>query len=257
MLKFSLCIDPAFTDYSYYDRVKIAADLGYDGVEFWDVNEFDLEKMAAVCEENSIRVANMNCYDAWSMNMCEQTKLILPNMQKTFEAAHTLNAENILVLSSYSGYANASCQKMIMVENLKRISELAEKYGVMVNIEPLNSIVEHKGIELTSSGDGFEIVKCVGSDYIGMVFDIYHMQIMEGNIISNMTRNINLIGHVHTAGCPNRHEHFLGENDYPNILKAISMAGYNRYVGSEYFPSYDSQQSAADVLAYLKQYQTR
>lgn len=257
MLKFSLCLNTVYTQYDLYDRVRIAADQGFDGVEFWDVSEFDLHKMAEVCAKNEIRLANFNCYDAWEFNMCEPISVVLPNMRKSFEAGKILGAENILVLSGYSRYANPSCQKLIMIENMKRIAELADEYEINVNLEPLNCIVEHKGIELTSSGDGFEIIKCVDSERVGLVFDIYHMQIMEGNIISNMVKNIKLIGHVHTAGCPGRHEHFMGENDYPNILGSIYKAGYNGYVGCEYFPSYDSMQSTADVLDYLKQYRIK
>ncbi|MDR2370193.1 MAG: TIM barrel protein [Treponema sp.] len=141
-----------------------------------------------------------------------------------------------------------------ITENLKRLAESAEKYGVQAGLEPLNSLVEHRGHFLDSSGVGFEIIKCVDSSMIRLVYDIYHMQIMEGNIISNMTKNLELIGHIHSAGCPGRHEHFLGENDYPNILRALDSAGYDHYVGSEYFPSYDDRKSTRDVLSYLKSY---
>jgi len=255
MLKFSLCLDPVFEKYDLYDRVRIAADQGFQGVEFWDPATFDLEMMRRVCDENHVAVANMNCFDAWEMNMCELTDKVLANMRKSLEAGGILGAKNILVLSGFGRYGHAPCQKLIMLENLRHIAGLAKEYGIRVNLEPLNSIVEHKGIELTSSSDGFEIVKCVNSESIGMVYDIYHMQIMEGNVISNMTRNIGLIGHVHSAGCPGRHEHFLGENDYPNILRAIDRAGYNGFVGLEYFPSYDSEKSTRDVLRYLQTYQ--
>ena len=121
-----------------------------------------------------------------------------------------------------------------------------------VNLEALNSLVDHKGYYLDSSAVGFEIVKCVGCDNIKLLYDIYHMQIMEGNIIENITRNIDLIGHIHAAGVPGRHEPHLGENDYRFILKAVEKAGYKGFFGLEYFPSYDSRQSLADVKKYLE-----
>ena len=77
------------------------------------------------------------------------------------------------------------------------------------------------------------------------------MQIMEGNIIDNITRNIDFIGHFHSAGVPGRHEHFNGESDYKNILKAIEKTGYNRYFGLEYWPTYDHKKSLEDVKKYL------
>ncbi len=99
---------------------------------------------------------------------------------------------------------------------------------------------------------GFEIVRSVGSNSVKLLYDVYHMQIMEGNIIDTVTRNIDLIGHFHSAGVPGRHEHFNGENDYPNILKAIAATPYSRFFGLEYWPTYDHRQSLKDVLAYLK-----
>jgi hydroxypyruvate isomerase len=253
MIKFSICLDPVYKDYDLYDRVKIAADQGYDGIEFWDIEAFEANKMRRTCEDNHIRLANVNCVNVWENNMSQPWGIIEKNMEKTFKIADKLNTANILVLAGdVTGREHG--QQAIITENMKRLSERAEKHGIQVSIEPLNSLVEHKGHFLNSSGMGFEIVKCVYSPRIRMVYDIYHMQIMEGNIIANMTKNEELIGHVHSAGCPGRHEHFLGENDYPNILRALEAAGYEGYVGSEYFPSYDSVQSTRDVLEYLRSY---
>lgn len=253
MIKFSLCLDPVLTDYNLYDRVKIATNQGFDGVEFWDIESMDPGKMRKVCEENHIKIANVNCKDAWNFNMAGRCSFIRKNMEETFCLANELGAVNILVLAGEIT-SKESCQKSIIIENLKRLAEPAEKYQIRVNIEALNSLVEHKGYFLVSSGILFEIIKCVDSPWIRCVYDIYHMQIMEGNIISNMTKNIDLIGHVHSAGCPGRHEHFYGEINYPNVLRAVNESGYDGFVGLEYFPSYESEKSIADVLAYLRSY---
>jgi hydroxypyruvate isomerase len=77
------------------------------------------------------------------------------------------------------------------------------------------------------------------------------MQIMEGNIITNISRNMEFIGHFHSAGVPGRHEHFNGENDYRNILNAIEGSGYKGYFGLEYWPTYDHMKSLKDVREYL------
>jgi hydroxypyruvate isomerase len=253
MLKFSLCLDPVYTDYNFYDRAKIAAEQGFDGVEFWDIKSMEPEKMRRTCEDVRITVANVNCKDAWTCHMARPCGIVRKNMEESFILAKELGARNMLVLAG-AITAKEPCQQAIITENLKRLAEPAEKYGIMVNLEPLNSLVDHQGYFLTSSGPGFEILKCVDSPWIRMVFDIYHMQIMEGNIIASMTKNIDLIGHVHSAGCPGRHEHFLGENNYPGILKAIDQAGYERFVGAEYFPSYEHTKSTKDVLTHLRSY---
>lgn len=252
-IKFSICIDPVYTDYDYYDRIKIAAEQGFDGIELWDIASLDIDKVRITCENSNIRIANFNCLDAWNKHMGADTPVVVKNMKETLKMAKAVNAHNVLVLAGYMANLHDN-QKNIMITNLKRIAETAEMERVQVSIEPLNSIVDHKNYSLVTSADGFEIVRCVNSDYIKMVFDIYHMQIMEGNVIANMTHNIGLIGHIHSAACPARHEHFLGENDYRNIIKAVEESGYGGYFGSEYFPSYDSRQSPLDVFNYLKSY---
>ena len=144
-------------------------------------------------------------------------------------------------------------QKNIIIENLKRLTNLAEKENVIINIEPVNSLVTLKGHYLDSPLLGFEIIKCVNNSHVRMICDIYHMQVMEGNIIESITKNIDLISHFHSAGTPGRNEHFLGENDYRNILKAIEKTGYRGYFGVEYYPSYaDHKKSLDAVLKYLR-----
>jgi hydroxypyruvate isomerase len=85
-----------------------------------------------------------------------------------------------------------------------------------------------------------------------LLYDIYHMQVMEGNIIHTLTSNLDVIGHVHVADVPGRHEPGTGELNYANIFRALRDAGYDRYVGFEFEPTVASEQAAAAGLALLK-----
>jgi hydroxypyruvate isomerase len=95
-------------------------------------------------------------------------------------------------------------------------------------------------------------VKSVNCPNVKLLYDVYHMQIMEGNIIENIRKNIDFIGHFHSAGVPGHDELFNGEIYYPNILKAIEKAGYDKYFGLEYGVTYSDKQSISDVLRYLR-----
>ena len=117
-LKFSLCLDPVFTDYDYYDRVKIAAELGYDGIELWDVASLDPTRLRQVCDGCNMEIANFNCIDAWNQNMCRPSRTVLENMRESFKIGQELKARNILVLSSYRE-GRAGNYKNIMISNLK------------------------------------------------------------------------------------------------------------------------------------------
>ncbi len=143
-------------------------------------------------------------------------------------------------------------QKSLLIENLKRLSEFCEKQNVVVVLEALNSLYDHKGYYLDSSYIGFEIIKAVNSPAIRLLYDCYHMQIMEGNLINSIKTNIDFIGHFHSAGVPGRHELHLGETNYPYVIKAAENAGYDRYFGFEFWPSYEDKKSVRDVMAYVK-----
>lgn len=132
-------------------------------------------------------------------------------------------------------------------EGLKKIMPLAEKRGVTVIMELLNSKVDHKDYMCDKTAWGVELCKMVGSEHFKLLYDIYHMQIDEGDVIRTIRNNAAYIGHYHTAGVPGRHE--IDESQelyYPAIMKAIVETGFKGYVAQEFIPI------AKDKLGSLK-----
>jgi len=251
MAKFSLCIEPVLTEYDFYDRIKIAAELGYDAIEFWDPNGKDIRKIARLASENHIAVSICCVKDAWNLRMNFPQDQVVKNIEESIEIAKELGCPSLIGLSGDVD-GRDDVQKNTLIENLKRVSEMAGKANVTICMEALNSLVDHKGYYLDSSLLGFDIIQKVGCEHVKLLYDVYHMQIMEGNIIQNINNNIGSIGHFHSAGVPGRNEHMNGENEYRNILKAIEKSGYDRYFGLEYWTTYDAKKSLADCLSYLK-----
>ncbi len=123
---------------------------------------------------------------------------------------------------------------------LKEAVKIAEDQGVTICMELLNSRVDHPGYMCDKSAWGFELCRRVNSPRFKLLYDIYHMQIMEGDLIATIKKNIQYIGHFHTAGVPGRHE--LDENQeiyYPAVMKAVAESGYQGYVAHEYSPVRD------------------
>ncbi|MCD6393760.1 MAG: TIM barrel protein [Planctomycetes bacterium] len=132
---------------------------------------------------------------------------------------------------------------------LKEAVKIAEDCGVNICMELLNSRVNHPGYMCDKSAWGFELCRRVGSPRFKMLYDIYHMQIMEGDLIATIRRNIKHIGHFHTAGVPGRHE--LDENQeiyYPAVMRAIAETEYDGYVAHEYSPRRDPVQSLIQAV---------
>jgi hydroxypyruvate isomerase len=251
MPKISLCLETSFPELTIVDRVKKAADAGYTAVEFWDPSGVDVKKLAQAAAVAGVSIVGCTLNEPRSYQLDRQAGPVVANVKKSIAIAQELGCPTLIGLSS-DLEGRMDSQKNIIIENLKRVADLAVAGGVTIVIEPLNSLVDHKGCYLDTSTVGFEIVKCVDCPNIRVLFDIYHMQIMEGNLLANITANIDLVGHFHTAGVPGRHEVMGTEVNYPAIMKKLDELGYDKYVGLEYWPTYDHEQSIRDCLKHLR-----
>ncbi|MFC0772827.1 hydroxypyruvate isomerase family protein [Terrimonas alba] len=136
------------------------------------------------------------------------------------------------------------------VEGLKKILPLAEQHNVIIQMELLNSKVDHKDYMCDKTPWGVELCKQLGSPNFKLLYDIYHMQIDEGDVIRTIRDNHQYIGHYHTAGVPGRHEiNETQELFYPAIMKAILDTGHKGYVAQEFIPT---GKTTEDKLAALK-----
>ena len=131
---------------------------------------------------------------------------------------------------------------------IKRLLPLCERLGIRLCMELLNSKVNHKDYMCDHSAWGVELCKKVGSDHFRLLYDIYHMQIMEGDVIATIRANHQFFAHYHTGGVPGRHEiDDTQELHYPAIVRAILETGYTGFLGQEFIPAKE------DKLASLKQ----
>jgi hydroxypyruvate isomerase len=128
-------------------------------------------------------------------------------------------------------------QHRAVVETLKQGAQIAAEEGITLCLEPLNSLVDHAGYYLDSGHEAAEIVQEVSSPGLRLLWDVYHMQIMHGNVLANIRKYLPVIGHFHSAGVPGRHELNVGELNYSNILAEIKAWGYEGCFGLEYSPA--------------------
>jgi len=121
-----------------------------------------------------------------------------------------------------------------LYDNLKVLVEVSKKKDIMLVIEPLNSLKDHKNYYLDSFKKTLELVQAVNSERLKILYDIYHMQIMEGNILDTLQKHHQSIGYIHLANVPYRCEPWIGELDYKFILKELSEV-YSGVVGFDFF----------------------
>ena len=253
-MKYSLCIEPIFKDLSFYDRIRKAKELGCDAVEFWTPwtsGEVEPEKIGETAQQAGIPVAACCLNKAWKYRMNAPWDIVKANLETSFEIAKAIGCKTLIGLAGEQECKTDS-QKLVLTENLKRTAELADKAGVTIVIEALNSLYDHKGYYLDCSYVGFEIMKAVNAPSVKLLFDCYHMQIMTGNLVNQIRDNAAYIGHFHSAGVPGRHEPHTGEINYPFVIKAAEEAGYDGYFGFEYWPTYDDETSLRNILKYVR-----
>ncbi len=167
----------------------------------------------------------------------------LPKVKEAGLPCQIVFSGNRKGLSDEQGLANCAA-------GLKRITPLAEKLGVTLVMELLNSRVDHKDYQCDRTPWGVELVKRVGSPRFKLLYDIYHMQIMEGDVIRTIRDNFEHIAHYHTGGNPGRNEiDATQELNYTAICKALVEKGYTGFVAQEFIPTRDPMTSLREAVA--------
>jgi len=123
-----------------------------------------------------------------------------------------------------------------LTEGVKRAADLVAVAKLTLLVEPLNSLVDHPGCFLASCVDGLKLVREINLPHVRLLFDIYHEQVMRGNVIRTLTEAAPYVSVFHVADNPGRNDPGTGEIDYPNVYKAIQKTGYTGYIGMEYHP---------------------
>ncbi len=249
-----VCVEPLFPDLPLPERIARVAALGYSTVEFWDPVGKDLAAIRRACQSAGVTVSDATVAECWGAGRLDRDPAsVQSSFARTIPVLQEVGATRAIVLAGdlAPGEAPADHRRRI-VENLRLLAPMASRAGITLLLEALNSLVDHKGYFLDSATSGFEIVREVGQPSVRLLYDVYHMQIMQGNIIDTVQRNIALIGHFHAAGVPGRHEVFSGELDYRHILDAIDAAGYRGCFGLEYWPTGDHEESLRRTADFLR-----
>jgi len=211
------------------------AEAGFRDLEFWSWGTKDISILHALKEKYSI---NFIAICTKFANLVDSTKRAeyKQGLIESIATAKEIGCKTLIgTVGDELPGVERSVQHDAIVETLKEMAPLLEESGITLVVEPLNTRVDHIGYYLWSSDEAFEIIKKVNSPNVKVLFDIYHQQIMEGDLIRRIEANIDHIGHFHAAGNPGRGELSSGEINYTEVLKAIKNAGYKRHVGMEYF----------------------
>jgi len=239
-IKQSVCypmIKPA--DIPLADFVAKVAELGFAAIELWGRGD-DFAGVVKLARRHGLAIATICGHESLAVGLNDATQhdRIEAELRKSIDIAAEVGIPGVICFSGNRRTGVSEDEAIaVTVAGLRRIAPYAEKKGVNLNMELLNSKVDHPGYECDHSAWGIAVCEQVNSPNVKLLFDIYHMQIMEGDLIATIRANIRWIGHFHTAGVPGRRDFDdTQELNYAGICRAIAESGYNDYVGHEFKP---------------------
>jgi len=230
-VKYSICIG-AYSDKDVIYHLEKVKTHGFHGLEYYNWWDLDLKETARAQERIGVGI-NAICTNFFNLVDPTKREKYVQGIRETLEACHILETKSIITQTgSFIEGTSRELQQQAMIETLRECATLCEKAGITLEVEPLNGL-DHHGHFLQYSDEAVYIMEQVNSSNVKLVFDVYHQQITEGNVIRNATNYVEHINHYHIADNPGRNEPGTGELNYVNILKAIKATGYNGFIGLE------------------------
>jgi hydroxypyruvate isomerase len=246
-----------FTDVDFPDRFERSARAGFQAVEYMFPYAYGPQQLKETLARFGLNQVLFNL-PAGEWDKGERGIAVLPDRTEEFRSgvekaavyakALACPRVNCLVGLTPTDVAPEPVRRTV-VANLRWAAEFLEKEAIRLLVEPLNTR-DMPGFYLSRTADALSLIREVGQPNLFIQYDIYHMQVMEGDLTETIRRNLSLIDHIQLADNPGRHEPGTGEINFTNLFRFIDEAGYKGFIGCEYRPSGRTE----DGLAWMKPY---
>lgn len=254
MPKFAANLSTLFTEHPFLERFSRARNAGFSAVEFQFPYDFDASAIADELSRNNLELVlfnlpagNFAAGDRGMANDPDRTADFRASVETALLYAAELSPRKLnCLVGKRLPHSSLGVQRSTLESNLRIAADAMADAGIRLVIEPLNAF-DAPDFFLSTPASGFELVERVNHHNLSVQFDIYHAQRMSGNIVATIANHHAQIGHVQLADSPDRHQPGSGEINFPYVLRKLDDAGYNDWVGLEYFPI----TSTADSLEWL------
>ncbi len=249
--RFAINIQMWWRKLPFLDRMRAAAALGFPAVEMWPWKGKDLDAIAALSKELNLEIAQ---FTGWpftpGMNNPKNHKKFIAAIKKGCEVAHKLDCKMMTVIAGndQKGMTQSEMHANVITA-LKQAAPICEGEGVMMILEPMNIRKDHKGHCLYGSPDAVRICREVDSPMCKINWDLYHMQITEGDLCRRLREGYDQLGYLQLADNPGRNEPGTGEIYYNRVLKEAWDLGYRGLVGVECSPRNGELTAARRLVA--------
>jgi hydroxypyruvate isomerase len=252
MVKLSVCIEMYWPDLPFDERVRRVHAAGIGAFEFWNHSDKDVVAIQAAQAETGMAIAGLVSEPGFSLTRYGNTEEMVRGVSTSAAIVRSLGGDHLIVTTgnTVAGESYEMTRRRV-VRKLAAMASAAESEGVILCLEPLNIFVDHPDYWLTTMAQAADIVEEIDSPSMKILYDIYHQQITEGNVIANLEKYHHLIGHIHVAGVPGRGKLVGGDLDYRAIFAAINRIDYDGYVGLEYRSPGEEEETLSEALSLL------
>jgi hydroxypyruvate isomerase len=246
-LTVSFCLEMLYTELPFLSRLAAAGSQGVRNIEFWDYRDKELVALQRAVDRHRMNICVFSGNRLHGMLDPRERAAFLAEVEATAKIANTLGVPRLMLLvqplradGSAVPPARDLAQAALfpaLVECCSAVADLAEAADIEFVIEPLNSEIDHPGYFLNNAQAAFACIEQVNHPRIKLLYDIYHMSAMGERVLHDLESHLDLIGHLHAADLPGRHEPGSGRIDYPAIFSLLRALHYDRTVGFEFWPS--------------------
>lgn len=267
--KLSIRVEPLFPGLTLPAQLERVAEAGYQGFEFGDWRAQDARQINELKNRLKLECVNIvgnRGVNPKGMGLCDPAERegFLNEIRASLDAAQRFEAPMLVVLTGFVvPRLSREQQHDSIVEGLKRGGELAARAGVTLIVEPINTLAKveplnptgnnHADYYLDKTAEAVEIMRKVDSPFVKILYDLYHAQIMEGNLTVTIRENISHFAHIHIGDVPARHQPGTGEIHFGNVFRAIAETGYEGYMGMEYLPLGDAMEGLRETKRLAEQ----
>ncbi len=259
MPNFAANLTMLFNEIDFLDRFSAAHEAGFKGVEYLFPYDFDKQDLVDALQSNNLTQVLYNL-PAGDWDAGERGIAIMPdrldefreNVNQAIEYATALGCRQVNCLAGIApDGADPEVLRSTFVNNLSYAAGRLGENNIRLLVEPINTTVDMPGFYLSTTAQALDILKAVGSDNLAIQYDIYHMQIMEGDLARTLQNNLSSIKHIQIADNPGRNEPGTGEINYPFLFSFLAEIGYQGWMGCEYRPATTTTKGLGWLEPYL------
>ncbi|MBN2355113.1 TIM barrel protein [candidate division KSB1 bacterium] len=246
-IELAFCLETLFSEKPFVERFSAARTQGIRCIEFWDHRSKNLNAVGRALSANGLKVTNFSGNRKYGMLLAGVRDAFVREVSEAMGVAKALGCPRLMLLvqplcedGSAEPLPSDTTRKQkidALIACGHQLASLADDAKIDFVIEPLNTEIDHPNYFLSRSKLAFDCIREINHPRVKILYDIYHMATMGEDVIGDLSKNIDVIGYIHIADVPGRHEPGSGSLDFRGIYRLLKSLAYDRPIGFEFFPS--------------------